>query len=772
LLTRHFAPRLAGAAAVLSCSATLAAAAARADEAFLVAGPPGVRALRDAVERGGGAVRAVLPGGCVTADVDGALAARLLEAGLARRVARGPFDASALAPAARLGAAAFSLRAAGMADGGRGAPAGEPAPDGGLPDALPSPLAPGSGVTGGEPVLPMTAYLAGDVAVAIVFLESDGSGDPDTESWSDAARAGALAEIQSGLDWLAGEAQAIENARVVWVYDLATAATPAEAVTRQAQDGVTGPDAAVQGALTSLGFAASAQGAADYARAVRARLGTDHAALIFVAPAARAISQGSPGIRAYAYLGGPYAVMGYPGFIGRSLALTAPHELSHLFDAADEYGSGASPADRRGYLAVANGNYRGPNGTGLIDEACYMRDLSHEICAYSAGEVGLLLPGAAPDGTPDALQYEPGGVTRRDQVSVRRVLAFDDGRAGSNGNADYRPDPGERVALAVDLGDDAYTALHDVTATLAGGGAVATVAKGTARFGDIAARGAARNLDDLFLVDIAPGAAAGASAAFDLAVTCAEGWTLHAPLALVVGGGPRDGASLVIDIDSPLSSSLATREPAVTVAGRTNDPRVSAVTIGGVPAQVAAGAFRAAVALADGAQSLAIEARVDATGEVARASITALRDERPPAVTILEPADGIAVPGPTVRVAGRVDEPGIASICVAGTAVAVRNGAFTAVVPLEAGPNAIEAVARDAAGNEGRAAVSVVAAEGFSVPALAAASGGGGGGGCQAGGGSMGGEGVLVALALACIAAARLLEVATGGGAAGGRRRS
>src|SRR5205085_12554507 len=98
--------------------------------------------------------------------------------------------------------------------------------------------------------------------VAVVFLESDGSRDPDLESWTDHDRAAALAEIEAGLDWLAREAAAIENGRVVWTYDLALAATPAEAVLAQSRGGLTEPDDAGAGAMASLGFAPTPDGAA------------------------------------------------------------------------------------------------------------------------------------------------------------------------------------------------------------------------------------------------------------------------------------------------------------------------------------------------------------------------------------------------------------------------------------------------------------------------------------------------------------------------------
>jgi hypothetical protein len=741
-------PRAAGAAAFGALLLAIGAPAAAGD-AFLLAGTRGAPALRRAIEGQGGLVRRILPGGAVVAEVDDALAARLLAAGLASRVERGPFDAASVPAPARLAAAAFSLGAAcAPAPPASGRAAAE---EGG--DALPrASAAPADGASGAPDARPTTIYLAGDVGVAVVFLASDGSRDPSTEAWTDADRAAAFADIQAGLDWLAREADATENGRVVWTYDVAEAATPFEAVTEQAAQGLTGPDAAVLGGVASLGFSATPDGASAYAVAVRARLGTDQLALLFVAPTANDEARGGPGIRGYAYLGGPYCVMGHPGYYGRSLSLTAPHEVSHLFNAADEYGTVFSPSETLGWLNVANENYQGPNGNGADNEPCTMRDLTPADCPFTLGQVGLLRPGAAPDGTPDAMQWDEGGLVERDQISVRRVLVFDDGRAGSSGNADFQPGPGERVALAIDLVNETYVTLHGAAATLAVASGPAQVAKADASFGDVPPRATRRNAQDLFLLDLDPSAAPGASVALSLEVHSDEGWTLRAPASLAIGQDPRGGEAFALEVDAPVGAPV-TSAAALEVAGRTNDPRLTSVTIAGAPASLAAGAFRGAASLVTGTGSIVVDALVGATGDAASATIAFTRKTAPPGVAIDTPADGASVPGPSATVAGTIDDPAIATVRVAGLAVAVSGGRFAASVPVAAGPNALEALAVDAAGNQGSATVHVTAAEGASQ------SGGGHGGGCQAGpAGDARGDGLIVAFALGCIAAARLLD--------------
>ena len=44
-------------------------------------------------------------------------------------------------------------------------------------------------------------FMIGDVAVAVLFPESDGSFDPNTETWSDDRKAQALSKVMAGLDW-------------------------------------------------------------------------------------------------------------------------------------------------------------------------------------------------------------------------------------------------------------------------------------------------------------------------------------------------------------------------------------------------------------------------------------------------------------------------------------------------------------------------------------------------------------------------------------------
>ncbi len=94
-------------------------------------------------------------------------------------------------------------------------------------------------------------------------------------------------------------------------------------------------------------------------------------------------------------------------------------------------------------------------------------------------------------------------------------------------------------------------------------------------------------------------------------------------------------------------------------------------------------------------------------------------DSAPPVVTITAPADGATVAATPVTVTGTVaDQSPITALTVNGAAAALTGAAFSAEVPLAVGSNPITVEATDAAGNVGRATVTVVLAGDTTPPAL------------------------------------------------------
>ncbi|MDJ0869887.1 MAG: Ig-like domain-containing protein, partial [Myxococcota bacterium] len=111
------------------------------------------------------------------------------------------------------------------------------------------------------------------------------------------------------------------------------------------------------------------------------------------------------------------------------------------------------------------------------------------------------------------------------------------------------------------------------------------------------------------------------------------------------------------------------------------------------------GAFEADVALAEGANEIAVVAR-DADGNETRRSVRVVRDTEPPQLAVLSPTDGARVDLERVPVRGTASDPnGIASVAVEGEAAALDGVDFQALVPLAPGANTLRVVATDAAGN-------------------------------------------------------------------------
>jgi hypothetical protein len=107
---------------------------------------------------------------------------------------------------------------------------------------------------------------------------------------------------------------------------------------------------------------------------------------------------------------------------------------------------------------------------------------------------------------------------------------------------------------------------------------------------------------------------------------------------------------------------------------------------------------------AEGVYTLVIDA-VDAVGWTSRVTIRFEIDRTPPVIALTAPAPGERVVAPSIPVRGTVT--GAAGVTVNGAAATIESGAFAAPVTLLEGPNAINAVAVDAAGNSASASVEV-----------------------------------------------------------------
>jgi hypothetical protein len=168
---------------------------------------------------------------------------------------------------------------------------------------------------------------------------------------------------------------------------------------------------------------------------------------------------------------------------------------------------------------------------------------------------------------------------------------------------------------------------------------------------------------------------------------------------------------VAISMPADLSFVAATT---VTVTGTVSDP-ASAVTVNGIAAQLSGGRFVAGgVPLLEGGNILTATAAT-ASGLIGTASIEVVRDLTPPRLSIDHPADGTVVFDPVVTVSGLVNDillgtvnAADVSVTVNGVPAAVANRSFVLPgVALSPGDNTLTALATDAAGNVGKASITV-----------------------------------------------------------------
>ncbi|MEA2604011.1 MAG: hypothetical protein QOF89_5003 [Acidobacteriota bacterium] len=134
----------------------------------------------------------------------------------------------------------------------------------------------------------------------------------------------------------------------------------------------------------------------------------------------------------------------------------------------------------------------------------------------------------------------------------------------------------------------------------------------------------------------------------------------------------------------------------------------TAVTVNGSAATLTGEAFRTSpLALAEGDNAFTLRA-TDAAGNAAEQVHRVERDTVAPVVTLTSPAAGALIPGATVTVTGTAVDLHLRSVEVNGVAATVGGESFTVTIPLAASETTITAVATDAAGNRGQAAVTVV----------------------------------------------------------------
>lgn len=206
-------------------------------------------------------------------------------------------------------------------------------------------------------------FLIGDVSVNVVFLESNGAIDPDTEDWNAELAAGVKANIEEGLQWwidTLGDHSDLHylNFHVDYTYADNPVETSYEPISRGSQDFTLWIEEFYRdvGVEPSPGFSEEIR---EFNHQQRVSHGTNWSFTIFVVNAendpndrfGNATADNTVFERAFAYPGGQFIVMPHS-----RPASTVAHELGHMFWAFDEYSGSNTYQSTRGYYRTQNTN--------------------------------------------------------------------------------------------------------------------------------------------------------------------------------------------------------------------------------------------------------------------------------------------------------------------------------------------------------------------------------------------------------------------------------
>jgi parallel beta-helix repeat protein len=200
----------------------------------------------------------------------------------------------------------------------------------------------------------VTEYAMGSVKVGVIFVESNGTIDSETENWSVARMSIAKSEIQDGLNWWAGQEP---NASLTFsMVDLGIKNTSYEPI----QNIHTNESMWVNEIMADLGYSTGTflERVKGYSNQLRSSYNTDWAFTILVVDSDND-TDSFPGCYsdatfanqwcAWAYMEYGYFTMTYDNDgwgVTRMNNVTA-HETGHMFYATDEY---TIPGERSGYL--------------------------------------------------------------------------------------------------------------------------------------------------------------------------------------------------------------------------------------------------------------------------------------------------------------------------------------------------------------------------------------------------------------------------------------
>jgi len=273
-----------------------------------------------------------------------------------------------------------------------------------LPDAFVRPLETGLDAKDSPPPTGLRPYgatfedpsefMIGDIWVTVVLLESNGSIDTQTENWTAGEITSVEAEITEGLTWWETTFQSYPAVSPLhdldFHIDFTYAASPVPTGYEPIRHPQSDESLWINDFLDFVGYNTASSIWTDLAYwndDQRTANDAHWAYTVFVVDSsADADGMFTDGYFAYAYLGGPFAVMTYDnngwgiGNMGQVLA----HETGHIFYALDEYPGSDFYTDRSGYYNTQNLNAYDWNPSPGSRVSSIMAEASLQDIAYAA----------------------------------------------------------------------------------------------------------------------------------------------------------------------------------------------------------------------------------------------------------------------------------------------------------------------------------------------------------------------------------------------------
>jgi len=240
--------------------------------------------------------------------------------------------------------------------------------------------------------------LEGSIALCLLFIESNGTIDANTYTWTTEDRDQVINQVMTGTSWWSNMAQTYGKTATFSVYYY----SPTQAQMQQGYEPINWPSSSdglwINAVMANLGFSSGDKFSrvTAFNAWLKSSRGTQWAytAVICYNPGA-APSRFSNNYFAYAYLGGPYLQMLYRnnGWSVSDTWRVFAHETGHIFWGCDEYyqegyGGCTSCNPCNSFRPKPNNNCEHPSCNPINAVPCMMRGNSNALCPYSAAQIG------------------------------------------------------------------------------------------------------------------------------------------------------------------------------------------------------------------------------------------------------------------------------------------------------------------------------------------------------------------------------------------------